>query len=72
MGRVIIGMDPHKRSATIEAIDQNQRVLAAGRYATGQRRVRGHAQGMPRVRRPDLGGQGLQRRRQARRAPPGP
>ena len=31
---VIIGMDPHKRSATIEAIDEQARVLAAGRYAT--------------------------------------
>ena len=31
---VIIGMDPHKRSATIEVIDEQARVLAAGRYAT--------------------------------------
>ncbi|MFE9580565.1 IS110 family transposase [Nocardia sp. NPDC006044] len=31
---VIIGMDPHKRSATIEAIDPAGRVLATGRYAT--------------------------------------
>jgi Transposase len=31
---VIIGMDPHKRSATIEAIDDRARVLAAGRYGT--------------------------------------
>jgi transposase len=28
--RVIIGMDPHKRSATIEVIDQQARVLATG------------------------------------------
>ncbi|ASF08717.1 hypothetical protein NBRGN_038_01570 [Nocardia brasiliensis NBRC 14402] len=31
---VIIGMDPHKRSATIEAIDPTGRILATGRYAT--------------------------------------
>ncbi len=29
---VIIGMDPHKRSATIEVIDDRAKVLAAGRY----------------------------------------
>jgi len=31
---VIIGMDPHKRSATIEVIDDQAGVLAAGRYGT--------------------------------------
>jgi transposase len=31
---VIIGMDPHKRSATIEVIDERASVLAAGRYGT--------------------------------------
>ncbi|GAB0108677.1 IS110 family transposase [Nocardia sp. JMUB6875] len=31
---VIIGMDPHKRSATIEAIDAQARILATGRYGT--------------------------------------
>ena len=31
---VIIGMDPHKRSATIEVIDGRAVVLAAGRYGT--------------------------------------
>jgi transposase len=34
MGRVVIGMDPHKRSATIEAIDQRERVLTTGRFGT--------------------------------------
>jgi hypothetical protein len=34
MGRVIIGMDPHKRSATIEIIDDRETVLAAGRFGT--------------------------------------
>ena len=31
---VIIGMDPHKRSATIEVVDERGRVLAAGRFGT--------------------------------------
>jgi hypothetical protein len=31
---VIIGMDPHKRSATIEVIDERAVVLMAGRYDT--------------------------------------
>lgn len=34
MARVIIGMDPHKRSATIEVMDGRERVLAQGRYGT--------------------------------------
>jgi transposase len=31
---VIIGMDPHKRSATIEVVDESGRVVATGRYGT--------------------------------------
>jgi len=31
---VIIGMDPHKRSATIEVIDAAGRVLEVGRFGT--------------------------------------
>src|SRR5262245_29242384 len=34
MPNVIIGMDPHKHSATIEIIDTRQRVLDYGRFAT--------------------------------------
>lgn len=34
MGRVTIGMDPHKRSATIEVINDRESVLAAGRFGT--------------------------------------
>jgi transposase len=34
VGRVIIGMDPHKRSATIEVIDDRQTVLVGGRFST--------------------------------------
>jgi transposase len=55
---VIIGMDPHKRSATIEVLDDRAKVLAAGRYGTDKA---GYARGRPEVRRPGLGGRGLQR-----------
>jgi transposase len=34
VARVIIGMDPHKRSATIEVIDGREKILARGRYGT--------------------------------------
>ena len=34
LGRVVIGMDPHKRSATIEVIDERERVLDTGRFGT--------------------------------------
>ena len=34
MGHVVIGMDPHKRSATIEVIDDRERVLDKGRFGT--------------------------------------
>ena len=32
--RVVIGMDPHKRSVTIEVMDADERVLGGGRFAT--------------------------------------
>src|SRR3954464_14762866 len=34
MGTVIIGMDPHKSPATMEIVDQRERLLGAGRFAT--------------------------------------
>jgi transposase len=34
MGAVVIGMDPHKRSATIEVMDRDEMILGGGRYAT--------------------------------------
>ena len=45
---VIIGMDPHKRSATIEVIDEAASVLAVGRYGTDKA---GYAQMLQAVRR---------------------
>ena len=37
MGRVVIGVDPHKRSATIEVVDERERVLGKGRFGTDTR-----------------------------------
>jgi hypothetical protein len=34
MNAVVIGMDPHKRSATIEVMAAEETVLGGGRYAT--------------------------------------
>jgi hypothetical protein len=34
MPSAVIGVDPHKHSATIEVIDQRERVLAGGRFRT--------------------------------------
>ena len=34
MGHVVIGMDPHKRSATVESIDDRGKVLFGGRFGT--------------------------------------
>ena len=34
MGRVIVGVDPHKKSVTIEAVDERGTVLAIGRFGT--------------------------------------
>jgi hypothetical protein len=35
MSQVIIGMDPHKRSATIEVMTADESVAGGGRYGTG-------------------------------------
>jgi transposase len=46
MGAVVIGMDPHKRSATIEVMTGDETILGGGRYATdieGYRAMVGYA-----------------------------
>jgi transposase len=35
MGKVVIGMDPHKRSATTGVMAGDETVAGGGRYATG-------------------------------------
>ena len=37
MAEVIIGVDPHKLSATIEIVDRQERLVATGRFNTDQR-----------------------------------
>jgi hypothetical protein len=34
VARVFIGVDPHKLSATIEVVDDREKLLATGRFAT--------------------------------------
>lgn len=34
MEKIIIGVDPHKLSATIEVVDHHEKVLASGRFST--------------------------------------
>ena len=36
MTKVIIGVDPHKLSATIEVVDGNEKLLGSGRFTTDQ------------------------------------
>ena len=40
MDRVIIGVDPHKASVTIEARDSREILRATGRFGTGTRSYR--------------------------------
>jgi transposase len=49
-GNVVIGMDPHKRSATIEVMSGDESVLGGGRHATdaaGYRAMLGYAKRWP-------------------------
>src|SRR4249919_2294164 len=50
MEQVIIGVDPHKLSATIEVVDHQERLLGSGRYTTdqaGYAAMRTYAKGWP-------------------------
>jgi transposase len=50
MEKVIIGVDPHKLSATIEVVDRHETVLASGRFATdkaGYAAMRKHVAAWP-------------------------
>lgn len=50
MTRVVIGMDPHKRSVTIEVMAPDESVLGGGRFATdspGYAAMLRHAQRWP-------------------------
>src|SRR3954454_12120860 len=50
MEQVIIGVDPHKLSATIEVVDEHKRVLGSGRFSTdraGYAAMRRYAKSWP-------------------------
>jgi transposase len=50
MAQVIIGVDPHKLSATIEVVNQRERVLGSGRFSTdkaGYAAMRSYAKAWP-------------------------
>src|SRR5512139_2605820 len=50
MKQIIIGVDPHKLSATIEVVDRHENVLASGRFATdkaGYAAMRKHVAALP-------------------------
>ena len=50
MTTVIIGVDPHKLSATIEVVDRHERLLGAGRFGThsgGYTAMRTYAKNWP-------------------------
>ena len=72
---VIIGMDPHKASATIEVVDERGAVVSRGRFGTDREGYKAMlAEGaLPRWprQRSGVGGGGLPRHRAAHRAPPG-
>ena len=56
MGAVVIGMDPHKRSATIEVMAADEAVLGGGRYGTDAGGLSGDARQGAAVAAADLGG----------------
>ena len=49
-GHVIIGVDPHELSATVEVVNQHEQLLGAGRFTTdraGYTAMRSHAKTWP-------------------------
>ena len=60
---VIIGVDPHKCSATIEVVDERGMELSRGRFGTDEAGYAWHAGRGPEVHRAGVGGRGLQRYR---------
>jgi transposase len=48
--KIVIGVDPHKLSVTIEVLDNREQVLATGRFATdnaGYAAMRKHVAAWP-------------------------
>ena len=67
MTKVIIGVDPHKLSATIEVVDRHEKLLGSGRFSTdqaGYTALRTYAKNWAEA---GLGHRGQQRRRETAR-----
>ena len=58
---VIIGVDPHKMSVTIEVVDTHERLLGSGRFETTNAGYAAMQRYMKAVARPTLGRRGSQR-----------
>ena len=69
---VVIGMDPHKRSATIEVMAADERVLGGRGFATDAPGYRAMLTYAPAVAGPGLGDRGMPGHRQTCCDPPGP
>ncbi|WP_411282695.1 IS110 family transposase, partial [Lapillicoccus sp.] len=65
--QIIIGVDPHKLSATIEVVDERERFLGSGRVQHRPGRLHGDAALREGLAGAGLGGRGLQWRRLAQR-----
>ena len=63
MAKVFIGVDPHKLSATIEVVDEHEKVLATGRFGTDKAGYAAMRKYVASLARAGLGGRGQQRRR---------
>ena len=60
---VVIGVDPHKMSVTIEVVDHPRAAVGVGRFGTDRGRLRRVDALCEAVARPGLGCRGSQRRR---------
>ena len=70
MARVIIGMDPHKRSATIEVINERDQTIGPGRLGADADEYTAMPAAGRRHKDRQWAVEGLQRHRPARRATP--
>ena len=62
MERVVIGVDPHKLSATIEVVDQRENLLGSGRFTTDKAGYAAMRKYVEPVAGPGVGGRGQPRR----------
>jgi hypothetical protein len=68
-GPVVIGMDPHRRTVTIEVMTPTERIVGRGRFTTVEGRVHLDAGVSEPLARPHLGDRRVRGHRSARRGP---